>query len=74
MRDLLESVVQKGVGAGASFCEARFFEGRSSGISIENGVARTLGSGIRQGVGIRVIVGGRWGFASTNLATKRSVE
>jgi TldD protein len=74
LRDLLESVVQKGVGAGASFCEARFFEGRSSGISIENGVARTLGSGILQGVGIRVIVGGRWGFASTNLATKRSVE
>ena len=60
--------------AGASFCEARFFEERSSGISIENGVARSLGAGIIQGVGVRVIVGERWGFASTNLATKRGVE
>ena len=74
MRDLLESVVQKGMEAGASFCEARFFEERSSGISIENGVAKALGSGILQGVGVRVIVDGRWGFASTNLATRRSVE
>jgi len=60
--------------AGASFCEARFFEERSSGVSIENGVARSLGSGIVRGVGVRVIVDGRWGFASTNLATERSVE
>ncbi|MDH5439640.1 MAG: TldD/PmbA family protein [Candidatus Bathyarchaeota archaeon] len=74
MRDLLEAVVQRGSEAGASFCEARFFEERSSSISIENGVARTLGSGILRGVGVRVIVGGRWGFASTNLLARQSVE
>jgi TldD protein len=74
LRDLLESVVQKGLKAGASFCEARFFEERSNNISIENGVARTLASGIVRGVGIRVIVGGRWGFASTNMPTRQSVE
>ncbi|MEM2936802.1 MAG: DNA gyrase modulator, partial [Candidatus Bathyarchaeia archaeon] len=61
MRDLLEAVVQKGLKAGASFCEARFFKERSNAISIENGVARTLGSGIVRGVGIRVIVKGKWG-------------
>jgi len=37
-------------------------------------VATTLGSGITQGVGIRVIVGGRWGFASTNRLTRQSIE
>jgi len=74
LKDLLESVVQRGLKAGASFCEARFFEERSSSISIENGVARALGSGIVRGVGIRVIVGGKWGFASTNVPTRRSVE
>ena len=74
MRDLLEAAVQRGMEAGASFCEARSFGERSNGISIENGVARTLGSGIVRGVGIRVIVGGRWGFASTNVPSRRSVE
>lgn len=71
---MLEAVVRRGLDAGASFCEARFFEERSNSISIENGVARTLGSGILRGVGIRVIVGGKWGFASTNVLTRGSVE
>ena len=74
LRDLLESAVQKGLEAGASFCEARFFEERSNSISVENGVAKALGSGIIRGVGVRVIVGGRWGFASTNVPTQRSIE
>ena len=74
MKDLLESTVERGSDAGASFCEARFCEERSNSISIENGVARTLGSGIIRGVGVRVIVGRRWGFASTNVPTRRSVE
>lgn len=74
MRDLLETAVQKGLEAGAGFCEARFFEERSNSVSIENGVAKILGSGIVRGIGIRVIVDGRWGFASTNMPTLRSVE
>ncbi len=74
MEDLLEWVVQRGVGGGAGFCEARFFEERSSSISVENGVAETLMSGIVTGLGVRVIVDGRWGFASTNVLTRRSAE
>lgn len=74
MEDLLEWIVQRGVGGGAGFCEARFFEERSSSISVENGVAETLMSGIVTGLGVRVIVDGRWGFASTNVLTRRSAE
>jgi len=74
LRDLLEEVVEEGLKAGASFCEARFFEERGNSISIENGVARSLGFGIVRGVGIRVIFDGRWGFASTNIPTQRSVK
>jgi len=74
LRELLESIVQEGLTAGANFCEARFFEERSNSISIENGVARTLGSGILHGVGIRVIVARRWGFASTNMLTMGSAR
>ncbi|MCS7120047.1 MAG: TldD/PmbA family protein [Nitrososphaerota archaeon] len=74
MKGLLEKVVQKGLEADASFCEARFFEERSSSITLENGVAKSLSSGIVRGVGLRVIVNGRWGFSSTNIVSKRSVE
>jgi len=74
MKDLLESVVQKGVKAEACFCEARFFEERTKYISVENGVAKSMSSGILHGVGVRVIVNGKWGFASTNISTKPSVE
>ncbi|MEM2240098.1 MAG: TldD/PmbA family protein [Candidatus Bathyarchaeia archaeon] len=74
LRELLEEVVQKGLNRGASFCEARYFEERSSSIGVENGIARVLSSGILRGVGVRVIVGGHWGFASTNIPTRQSVE
>jgi TldD protein len=74
VNDLLESVVQKGVKAGASFCEARFFDERAKYISIENGVAKSMSSGILHGIGVRVIVNRKWGFASTNVSTRQSVE
>ncbi|MEM2926133.1 MAG: TldD/PmbA family protein [Candidatus Bathyarchaeia archaeon] len=74
LKDLLEKAVQDGLKAGASFCEARFFEGRSHTISIENGVARSLSFGIQRGIGIRVILKGRWGFASTNNLSEGSIE
>jgi TldD protein len=74
MKELLESVVQKGLTAGASFCESRFFKEQLNSINIENGVVRTLSSGVTQGVGIRVILGNKWGFASTNVLTPKSIE
>lgn len=74
MRDLLESYIKKGLGSGASFCEVRFFEERSNNVSVENGVAKTLGSGIVRGVGVRVIVADRWGFASTNVLTQKGFD
>jgi len=74
LEDLLRPIVDAGLRKGASFCEARFFEGRSNSISIENGIAKGLSSGIVRGVGVRVIVEGRWGFASTNVLTRDSLE
>jgi len=74
LKDLLEEIVEEGLKAGASFCEARFFEERGNRISVENGVAKALGFGIVRGVGVRVIVDGRWGFASTNVLTRRSLK
>jgi TldD protein len=74
LKDLLESTVEKGMSWGADFCEIRYFEERSNSISVENGIAKSLSSGVLRGVGIRVIVNGRWGFASTNILDRESVE
>jgi len=74
LKDLLSFIVEDGLNRGASFCEVRYFEERSNSISVENGVARALSAGILRGVGVRVIVNGRWGFASTNIPTKQDIK
>ena len=74
LKDLLEFIVEDGLNRGASFCEARYFEERSTSISVENGIAKALGAGILRGIGVRVIVNERWGFASTNILTKQHIE
>jgi len=74
LRDLLELVVESGLKKGASFCEVRYFEERGSSVSVENGVAKILSSGILRGIGVRVIANKCWGFASTNVVTRESAE
>lgn len=74
LRELLEFIVERGLSEGASFCEARYFEERINSIGVENSVARSLSSGILRGIGVRVIVDGRWGFASTNMLARESAE
>ncbi|MEM1550746.1 MAG: DNA gyrase modulator [Candidatus Bathyarchaeia archaeon] len=72
--DLLGFVVERGLNLRASFCEARYFEERANSIIIENGVAKAMFSGILRGIGVRVIVGERCGFASTNILTREALE
>ncbi|MEM1515314.1 MAG: TldD/PmbA family protein [Candidatus Bathyarchaeia archaeon] len=74
IEDLLEFIVKRGLDLGASFCEARYFEERINSITVENGIAKAIFSGILRGVGVRVIVSGSWGFASTNMLTRETLE
>lgn len=74
VEDLLRFIVERGLALGANFCEARYFEERSNSIIVENGIAKAMSSGIVRGIGVRVIVDGHWGFASTNLLTKEAAE
>jgi len=47
------------------FAEARFATARSSGIMLQDGRADRMGAGERAGMGVRVLVNGAWGFATT---------
>ena len=61
--DLLAETLDKDADG---FCELRFHKKRSRAISVEKGRVDTAQIGEHTGVGVRVLVDGTWGFASTD--------
>lgn len=68
MFDLLESVL-----GGDDFLELRFHDRRSRSISVEDGRLEGARSTRHAGVGVRALVDGAWGFASTSVLTKEAL-
>jgi TldD protein len=56
---------------GARFAEARIITGASVGLAVQDGRAERMGAGEVRGSCVRLITGGRWGFASTDGAGGR---
>lgn len=61
-----ESVVQAARKGGASFAEVRVENVRENRISIQDGEVEGLIAGSETGFALRLLVGGAWGFASSN--------
>ena len=74
MHELVEFAVEKAQEVGASYAEARFEEKKGTEIVMKNGNLEGLGILADRGIGIRVLVNGGMGFASTNVLTKESVS
>ncbi len=51
------------LGAGASYADARAVVRRSQSVATKNGRVDTLADAESEGIGVRVLVGGSWGFA-----------
>ncbi len=51
---------------GAKYADMRLQDTVSEEISVKNGNVEALSKSLSKGIGIRVIVDGAWGFASTN--------
>ncbi len=64
MRDACAAAVDAALGAGASYADARAAVRRSQSVGTKNGRVETLSDGESEGIGVRVLVGGAWGFAS----------
>ena len=64
MRDACAAAVDAALGAGASYADARAAVRRSQSVRTKNGRVETLSDGESEGIGVRVLVGGAWGFAS----------
>ena len=62
MHDLIEKVLSKA----GHFCEVRIQSRISRGVSVSNGILMSANARESIGAGIRVLVNGTWGFASTS--------
>jgi TldD protein len=69
VRDLCGAAVDAALGAGASYADARAVFRRSQSVSAKNGRVDTVNDSETEGIGVRVLVGGAWGFASDRRLT-----
>src|SRR5215208_3693380 len=63
VRELCEHAVAAALGAGASYADARVVVRRSQVVGTRNQRVERLDDSETQGIGVRVLVNGAWGFA-----------
>ncbi|GAC1322206.1 MAG: TldD/PmbA family protein [Thermoleophilaceae bacterium] len=73
MKDLLEDLMDSAT-IGADYADARVVHSRSEQISTRQGEVETLDNDEAVGLGVRVLVGGAWGFAATATVDRASAE
>jgi len=74
MDDLLSRALDLASGKGASYCDVRLVETNQERFVVRTGVVDTLSTDGSLGIGVRVLVSGSWGFASTNIVSPSEVD
>ncbi|HLW82393.1 MAG TPA: TldD/PmbA family protein [Candidatus Acidoferrales bacterium] len=74
MRDWANWAIDTAKRRGASYADARVMDIRQRDISTKNGEVGTLMENESLGIGVRVVAGGAWGFASTDRLTREGVQ
>ncbi|MCL0095340.1 TldD/PmbA family protein [Dehalococcoidia bacterium] len=74
MRDLVSSALDLATVKGATFAEVRVVERRSETLEVKNGAAEVIRYNESHGCGVRVVVDGAWGFASTSKMERKEIE
>jgi len=59
---------------GATYSDIRIVNRRTQNITVKNGVVEALSDNESQGFGVRVVVDGAWGFASSAVLTPAEVD
>ena len=72
--ELTAQAVEAALQAGASYADARFVHQDDEEVRVKNGAVESVASSSRQGIGVRVIADGAWGFAATSALTRESVQ
>ncbi|MAQ55238.1 MAG: peptidase C69 [Chloroflexi bacterium] len=71
---LLSKALDLACGKGASYCDVRMVETNQERLVVRTGVVDTLSTDGSLGIGVRVLVNGSWGFASTNIVSPSEVD
>jgi TldD protein len=69
MRELCEAAVDTATGAGAEYADARAVARRTQLVATRNGRVEQLSDAESEGIGVRVLVNGAWGFACDRRLT-----
>jgi TldD protein len=74
LRDLTDRALNLAETRGASYADIRIVQRRTQNITVKNGVVEALSDNESQGFGVRVVVDGAWGFASSAVLTPVEVD
>jgi TldD protein len=74
VRDLCASAVDAALAAGASYADARAVFRRAQSVQTKNGQVDAIDDRETEGIGVRVLVGGSWGFACDRRLTEEGAR
>jgi TldD protein len=74
MKDLALRALDLVSGAGVEYADVRAIESRERELTTKNGKPGHVAGSESQGIGIRVLAGGSWGFAATDDLRKEGIE
>ncbi|GIW12127.1 MAG: peptidase C69 [Dehalococcoidia bacterium] len=74
MREIAERALDTARQRGAGYADVRIVEQRREQVVVKNGQIETLLTDESAGFGVRVLVNGAWGFASSALLTTREAD
>jgi TldD protein len=73
-RDLTDRALDAATAAGADYADVRLVHHEDESIAVKTGRVEAVASGESEGLGIRVLVHGAWGFAATNRLEAGEIE
>jgi TldD protein len=74
MRDLTDRALDTATRRGATYADVRMVHSLSESISVKSGRVEGVASGESEGFGVRVIVDGAWGFASSRSIDAAEID
>jgi TldD protein len=74
MRDLTDRALDTATARGAQYADVRVVRRRDESIAIKTGRVEGVASGENEGFGVRVLVDGAWGFASSHVLTTTEAD
>lgn len=74
MRTLTDRALNLAQVQGATYADIRIIQRSTQHILVKNGIVESLSTDESQGFGVRVVVDGAWGFASSALLTPAEVD